>query len=204
MSDKPINLAILVGSNREGRLAPTVTEWFIQQIRSDDSFSVDVIDLAEVDLPVVISDTPGPEAVAFCQRLAEADAFVFVVPEYNHSFPAVLKHAIDLGYQEWQAKPVGFVSYGGFGAGLRAVEHLRGVMAELHAVTMRDTVSFRNAWDVFDDQGRPVDPASCAGAATAMLHQLKWWATALRRARADEPYTATPSKNEGGELVDAA
>ncbi|CAD7036605.1 NADPH-dependent oxidoreductase [Pseudorhizobium endolithicum] len=204
MSDKPIHLAILVGSNREGRLAPTVTEWFIEQIPSDDSFSVDVIDLAKVELPVVISDTPGPEAVAFCQRLADADAFVFVVPEYNHSFPAILKHAIDFGYQEWQAKPVGFVSYGGFGAGLRAVEHLRGVMAELHTVTMRDTVSFRNAWDVFDDHGRPIDPASCAGAATAMLHQLKWWATALRRARAAEPYTAAPSKNERGELDAAA
>jgi NAD(P)H-dependent FMN reductase len=101
MSAKPIHLAILVGSNREGRLAPTIARWFTDQIRSDDSFSVDVIDLAEVHLPAVISDIPGPEAVAFCQRLADADAFVFVVPEYNHSFPAVLKHAIDLGYHEW-------------------------------------------------------------------------------------------------------
>lgn len=202
MSNKPIHLAILVGSNREGRLAPIVSRWFTQQVRSNDSFSVDVIDLAEIDLPLVISDTPGPEAVAFSQRLAAADAFVFVVPEYNHSFPAVLKHAIDLGYQEWQAKPIGFVSYGGFGAGLRAVEHLRGVMAELHAVTMRDTVSFRNAWEAFDDEGQPLDPLSCAKAAAAMLHQLKWWATALRRARAAEPYTAAPSK--GGDLVDAA
>ncbi|RMC37992.1 NADPH-dependent FMN reductase [Paracoccus alkanivorans] len=188
MSDKQIHLAILVGSNREGRFAPVIARWFTQQVQSNAGFSADVIDLAEIDLPAAISDTPSAETLSFCERLAAADAFVMVVPEYNHSFPAVLKHAIDFGYQEWQAKPVGFVSYGGFAAGLRAVEHLRGVMAELHAMTMRDTVSFQNPWDAFDDDGRPANPEGCAAAAAVMLRQLKWWATALRRARMAESY----------------
>ncbi|MDZ5697071.1 NAD(P)H-dependent oxidoreductase [Chelativorans sp. M5D2P16] len=204
MSDKPIHLAILVGSNREGRFAPVIARWFTQQVQSNAEFSVDVIDLADVALPAAITETPSTEAVSFCERLAAADAFVMVVPEYNHSFPAVLKHAIDFGYQEWQAKPVGFVSYGGFAAGLRAVEHLRGVMAELHAMTMRDTVSFQNPWDAFDDEGRPVSPGGCARAAAVMLHQLKWWATALRNARVAEPYTEAPAVPEKQQSFDAA
>lgn len=204
MSDKPIHLAILVGSNREGRFAPVIARWFTQQVQSNVNFSMDVIDLAEIDLPAVISDTPSAETVSFCGRLKAADAFVMVVPEYNHSFPAVLKHAIDFGYREWQAKPVGFVSYGGFAAGLRAVEHLRGVMAELHAMTIRDTVSFQNPWDAFDDEGHPVHPDGCAVAAAVMLHQLKWWASALRHARIAAPYTEAPVVLTKGKPSDAA
>lgn len=202
MSDKPIHLVILVGSNREGRFAPVIANWFTEQVRSNADFTVDVIDLADAALPAAISDTPSAEAVSFCERLAAADAFVMVVPEYNHSFPAVLKHAIDFGYHEWQAKPVGLVSYGGFAAGLRAVEHLRGVMAELHAMTMRDTVSFQNPWDAFDDQGHAVRPDGCAAAAAVMLHQLKWWATALRQARRAEPYIEAPTVPNKQDLAD--
>jgi len=204
VSDKPIHLAIIIGSNREGRFAPVIARWFTQQVQSNADFSVDVIDLAEVALPAALSEKPTAEVVSFCERLTAADAFVMVVPEYNHSFPAVLKHAIDFGYREWQAKPVGFVSYGGFAGGLRAVEHLRGVMAELHAMTMRDTVSFRNPWDAFDDEGHPINPGGCAAAAAVMLHQLKWWATALRQARIASPYAEAPAASDKQALSDAA
>jgi NAD(P)H-dependent FMN reductase len=78
---------------------------------------------------------------------------------------------------------VAFVSYGGTGGGLRAVEQLRQVFAELHTVTMRDTVSFHMAWNCFDESGQPHDPAGCNAAAKTMLDQLAWWATALRTAR---------------------
>ncbi len=109
-------------------------------------------------------------------------------PEYNHSFPGPLKHAIDsLGHQ-WQAKPVGFVSYGGLSGGLRAVEALRVVFAELHAVTIRETVSFHSAWDQFDEHGAPRHPDLVNAAAGALLDQLAWWARALRTARAARPY----------------
>jgi NAD(P)H-dependent FMN reductase len=196
MSDKPINLAVIVGSNREGRIAPVIANWFLQQLEKNSAFAVEVIDLAEIPLPSNISNTPHPDVVSYCEQLAAADAFVMIVPEYNHSYPAILKHAIDFGYKEWQAKPVGFVSYGGFAAGLRAVEHLRGVLAELHAMTMRDCVSFQNAWDQFDDQGQPLRPEDCQAAAEVMLHQVKWWAEALRSARANQPYTVTPTTQD--------
>jgi NAD(P)H-dependent FMN reductase len=85
---------------------------------------------------------PTPEVASITLRLANADAFVVVTPKYNHNFPAPLKNAIDWRYNKWRAKPVGFVSYGGMGGGLRAVEQLRQVFAELHAVTVRDAVNF--------------------------------------------------------------
>ena len=201
MSDTPLHLAILVGSTREGRLSPVIARWFIEHVRATADVTVDVIDLAELALPAAMPEVPTAEIVAYRERLAAADGFVMVVPEYNHSFPAALKHAIDFAHGEWQAKPVGFVSYGGFAAGLRAVEHLRGVMAELHAVTMRDTVSFQNAWDAFDAEGQPANPGGSASAAEVMLHQLTWWARALRRARGAEAYTVAPDSQR---LVGAA
>ena len=183
MTNNPIRLAVIVGSNREGRLAPTIGKWFLSQLRERPEFEIDYIDLADINLPAILPEEMDDDLKAYTARLGMADAFVMIVPEYNHSYPASLKQAIDLGYEEWRAKPVGLVSYGGFAAGLRAVEHLRGVLPELHAVTLRDTVSFQNAWDQFDENGKPRNPAGYAAAAGTMLHQLRWWAEALRAAR---------------------
>ena len=188
--DRPIRLAVIIGSTREGRFGPTVARWFADQAEQRTDTVVDVIDLAELDLPTTYPKQFGPEVRAYLDRLDTADAFVVVTPEYNHSFPAALKQAIDLAKREWQAKPVAFVSYGGMSGGLRAVEHLRQVFAELHAVTMRDTVSFHNYGRQFDDSGQPVDTAGTSAAAKTMLDQLAWWAVALRTARAERPYAA--------------
>jgi len=122
-------------------------------------------------------------------KLAAADAFVVLTPEYNHSYPAGLKNLIDWHFTEWQAKPVGLVSYGGVSGGLRAVEHLRQVFAEVHAVTLRDTVSFHNAGASFDE-GRLKDPTAPDAAARVMLDQLVWWGRGLREARERRPYGA--------------
>ena len=190
MSDTPLQLAIIIGSTREGRFADVVAEWFVTQARLRDDFVLDVIDLADVDLPAVYPQQPSPAVEAFCERIGRADAFVVVTPEYNHGYPASLKQAIDIPHREWQAKPVAFVSYGGMSGGLRAVEQLRQVFAELHAVTVRDTVSFHRVFQLFDQAGEPADPDGCNTAAQAMLDQLVWWATALRAARAAQPYAA--------------
>ncbi|MDT3399188.1 NAD(P)H-dependent oxidoreductase [Streptomyces sp. B1866] len=188
----PVRVAVIVGSTREGRFAPTVADWFAARARERDDLTVDVIDLAETPLPPALTRDPSPDAqralAAVTPRLAEADAYVVITPEYNHSYPAPLKNAIDWHFTQWQAKPVGFVSYGGLSGGLRAVEHLRPVFAELHAVTIRETVSFHNAWGLFDESGGLKDAAGPEAAATALLNQLKWWALALREARAVRPY----------------
>ncbi|CAM3829366.1 NAD(P)H-dependent oxidoreductase [Nocardiopsis rhodophaea] len=191
MSHNPLRIAVIMASTREGRFIPTITEWIAQQARDHGDLEIDVIDLAEARLPDVLAFDPTPDAVtALAPRLDAADAFIVVTPEYNHSFPAPLKTAIDWYHAEWRAKPVAFVSYGGMSGGLRAVEQLRQVFAELHATTIRDTVSFHNAWDRFDARGRPVDAEGVNTAARTMLGQLTWWADALREARVRRPYAA--------------
>ncbi|QNS04471.1 NADPH-dependent FMN reductase [Streptomyces xanthii] len=195
-STTALRVAVLVGSTREGRFAPVVTRWLRGHLAQRADLSTDVVDLAETPLPTVLpafGQEPPPgtrEALAAVSpRLAAADAFVFVTPEYNHSFPAALKNAVDWHHTEWHGKPVAFVSYGGLSGGLRAVEQLRVVMAELNAMTVRNTVSFHNAYGAFDPDGRVDDPAVDA-AAKAMLDQLTWWAHALREAKSRRPYAA--------------
>ncbi|GAA2369074.1 NAD(P)H-dependent oxidoreductase [Streptomyces cuspidosporus] len=190
----PIHLAVIVGSTREGRFGPKVADWFTSRAAPRADLRTDVIDLVDTPLPGTLSYRPSPEAAealaAVGPRLEAADAFVVITPEYNHSYPASLKNAIDWHYTPWRAKPVGFVSYGGISGGLRAVEHLRLVFAELHAVTVRDTVSFHNAGDLFAPDGTLKDPERPEAAATTMLDQLAWWARGLREARAARPYDA--------------
>ncbi|MEU7302169.1 NAD(P)H-dependent oxidoreductase [Streptomyces sp. NPDC007189] len=194
-ADAPLRVAVIVGSVREGRQGRAVADWFLGAAAGDTGLDLDVIDLAGIDLPLVLPEwggTPSPEAVAALRdvspRLAAADAFVVVTPEYNHSFPASLKNFIDWHHAQWRAKPVGFVSYGGLGGGLRAVEQLRLVFAELHATTVRDSVSLHGPWSGLGEDGTPRDAAVCAGAAKGMLGQLAWWGRALRAARAERPY----------------
>ncbi|OIJ92044.1 NADPH-dependent FMN reductase [Streptomyces colonosanans] len=193
--DAPLRVAVIVGSVREGRGGRAVTDWFLGTAAGHAGLELDVIDLVDVQLPLVMpgwGSTPSPEAVAaladVTPRLAAADAFVIVTPEYNHSFPAALKNLIDWHRGQWHAKPVGFVSYGGLGGGLRAVEQLRLVFAELHAMTVRDSVSLHGPWSGLAENGSPRDTAVCEGAAKGMLGQLVWWGRALRVARATLPY----------------
>jgi NAD(P)H-dependent FMN reductase len=131
---------------------------------------------------------PASAASDMKQRLASCDAFVVVTPEYNHGYPAPLKQLIDSFGEEWHAKPVAFVSYGGISGGLRAVEQLRQVFAELHAVTIRDSVSFAGAWEQFDGNGALRNPERAERSMDAMLRRLRWWAAALAQARSVSPY----------------
>lgn len=156
--------------------------------RSDTN--IDLIDLAEVGLPPIHKDSPEPEVREIGARIAEAEAFVLVTPEYNHGYPASLKFALDSWREEWRAKPVSFVSYGGISGGLRSVEQLRQVCAELHMVSIRDGVSLHMCHDLFDAAGVLKDPSGPNAAARRMLDQLNWWALALREARARRPYAA--------------
>ncbi|WP_346010619.1 NAD(P)H-dependent oxidoreductase [Streptomyces sp. SID5910] len=185
-------MTLIVGSNRHGRFGPVVADWLLAHLRDRDDLVPEVVDVAGTALPMDFARTPEAAAALadVTPKLAGADAFVVLTPEYNHSFPAGLKNLVDWHYGEWRAKPVGLVSYGGVSGGLRAVEHLRQVFAELHAVTVRDTVSFHNAGTAFDDAGTLLDPSGPDAAAKTLLDQLVWWGQALREAREKRPYDA--------------
>ena len=188
-----LQLAVIVGSTREGRFGHNVGAWIAAEARQRPEWLVDVIDLAEIDLPTALPARHTPVLRDYADRVDRADAFVVVTPEYNHSYPASLKQAIDVLNAPWRRKPVGFVAYGGLSGGLRAVEHLRTVFAELHATTIRETVSLHRYSELFDEAGGLRDPTGPAGAAKVMLDDLVWWASALRTAREaaarDEPWT---------------
>lgn len=192
------NLVIIVGSVRDGRFGPNVASWVAEQADTHGGFDVHVVDLAEVDIPLELpaaspkyagDDYPRPAGMApLTSALSEADAFIVVTPEYNHSYPASLKAAIDWHFTQWTAKPVAFVSYGGAAGGRHAVLHLENVLTELHAVTIRDGLAFPDYFTAWRD-GRPLAPEA-PGYAKTMLDQLAWWADALRTARETAPYPA--------------
>lgn len=189
-------LLILIGSVRAGRFGPVAASWVADRAREHGAFGVDVLDLAEFEIPLALpSESPKMAGGAYprpadmaslTSRLDAADAFVLVTPEYNHSYPASLKAVIDWHFTQWKAKPVAFVSYGGAAGGRHAVLHLENVLTELHAVTIREGLAFPSYWANFED-GRPRDPQA-PEYAKAMLKQLAWWAAALRKARSESVY----------------
>lgn len=176
--DDQIRMAIIYGSTRPGRFCDTVVNWVIAEMAEAVGRGVFVVDLID----------PADSIAALAPRIGATDAFIVVTPEYNHGYPAPLKALIDSVHAEWRAKPVSFVSYGGVSGGLRAVEQLRQVFAELHAVTLRDCVSFANAWDRFDAAGNLIDANQARKSLAVLLAQLRWWAVALRAARQTAPY----------------
>ena len=179
----PVRIAVIVGSTREHRRGRAIADWFVDQASTRVDLDVTEIDLVDFELPERFTFDTTPALAELRARLDDADGFAVVTPEYNHSYPAPLKHAIDFAKPEWRRKAVGFVSYGGVSGGLRAVEHLRHVFAELHAHTVRDSVSFHRPWNGFGDDGLPSDAESAAVAAGVLLDELVWWSAALRTAR---------------------
>lgn len=173
----PITIAIVLASTSAAGAGAHIAAWFERAAAPREGVKLD---------PVRVDAVPG----AFAEAIEGADAVVIVTPEYNHSFPGELKVAIDRLRREWYATPVGFVTYGGISGGLRAAEALRVVFGELHAVTIRETISFAYPERAFDAVGAPRDRDAVESALTRFLDVLGWWARALREAQANEPYPA--------------
>jgi NAD(P)H-dependent FMN reductase len=174
-----LRVAVIIGSTREGRVGEEIARWFVRQAGQRPDLDISVIDLNDFTFPDRYPEQPTSEMRDFTKRVDTADAFAIVTPEYNRSFPASLKQAIDYAYDEWHGKPVGFVSYGYRCEGRYAVDHLRAVFSELHVATMRDVVGV----NLLDEN--PLDEHEPQ--AKALLDQLTWWGRALREAR---PYVS--------------
>ncbi|AXC49402.1 NADPH-dependent oxidoreductase [Paracoccus suum] len=187
MTSSKLKIGVIYGSAREGRFGDVIGAWLLSRLEEHPDVTIEIIDPREMDTSVRHkSDTPS--AIKLREVLGRSDGFIVLVPEYNRSYPAALKAALDLAYGEWQAKAVAFVSYGGVSGGLRAVEHLRQVFAELHTVSIRDGVSFPNAWQYREENGQFNPPAEAETALALMLDKLFWWTQALKAARAAQPY----------------
>jgi NAD(P)H-dependent FMN reductase len=180
-----LRIGVIIGSTRESRAGEAIGRWFGGLATAREDTEVDVIDLADWHFPDRYPDKPTEEITEFTARIERAEAFVIVTPEYNRGYPASLKQAIDYGYDEWQTKPVGFVSYGYRWEGRYAVEQLRWVFTELHTVTLRDGVGLNL---LQTDFAAPAQLAERQTAAHRLLDQLRWWGLTLREGRAARPY----------------
>ena len=183
------HLQVILGSTRTGRFGDRVADWFMQRTAGRDDLTAELVDLR--DWPLPFYDQQRPPMMGgytddlqqrWADKVAAADGYVFVTPEYNHGYPAVLKNALDHLYAEWNDKPAAFVGYGGPSGGIRAVEQLRQVVVELKMVPMRNQVALPAVYRLFGD-GPPSDPALMA-AADAVLDEVAGWAARLRPHRA--------------------
>lgn len=189
-----LNIKVIIGSTREGRFGDKAGAWVLEELKKETGVSAEVLDLRDYDMPL-FNEPVSPafkqapfthEAVArFTKKIAEADGYIMVTPEYNHSTSGVLKNALDWVYGEWTRKPVAFVGYGSVG-GARAVEHLRGIAVELQMAPVRNAVHF-NGEQYFPVLFGKADAASlfadAAEKAKVMIDDLLWWTKALKAAR---------------------
>jgi NAD(P)H-dependent FMN reductase len=191
---EPLHVGVILASVREGRRGESFAKWIVTLASARPELSVRLLDLREWAIgPYAHKDSPpiaektyaqGSLAQRWGQEIASLDAFVVVTPEYSHGYPGALKNALDVVYAPWHHKPVGFVSYGGFAAGARAVEQLRLVAVELRLVPIRDEVNVRLIGYQADEQGFPKEEVYGKRAA-AMLDELTWWARVVKDGRAN-------------------
>ncbi len=189
-----IKIKIILGSTRQNRFSDRPGSWISEEAKKKEGVEVELLDLRDYPMPFyneptspsMIKDGEYPSEIVrkWAAKIKEADAFIIVTPEYNHSISGILKNALDSIYSEWNNKPVGFVAYGGLG-GARVVEHLRGIVIELQMAPIRNAVHIPQHWNLFDEQGnlkqKAFDPF--VSGADAMLNQLIWWAKALKSVR---------------------
>jgi len=197
---KPI-LTIVIGSTRPGRVGPKFAEWFRTRAEAHGGFHIDLVDLAELNLPLL--DEPNhprlrqythQHTLDWSRTVDRSDAFVFVMPEYNFGYNAALKNAIDYLSQEWADKAVGFVSYGGVAAGTRAVQQLKQVVTALKMIPVAESVNIPFFSQFIDASGVVQPNEVMTRAADAMLDELAR-VTALIRPNA----TASAASEEAAE-----
>ena len=179
-------LQIIIASTRPGRVGMPVGTWVEAAARDHGAFDVELIDLAEVGLPLM--DEPNhprlkqymhPHTIDWSRTIERADAFVLVHPEYNYSFTAPLKNALDYLHVEWAYKPVSFVSYGGISGGLRAVQGLKQVVTTLRMVPTVEAVPIPFVGQHINDDGEFVPTEVMITGANAMFAELRRLADVL-------------------------
>jgi NAD(P)H-dependent FMN reductase len=182
---------IIIASTRPGRVGLPVARWFAQRAREHGGFEIEVVDLAELKLPLLdepmhprLRQYTQPHTQRWSAMVDGADAFVLVTSEYNHGYPAPLKNAIDYLNQEWTYKPVGFVSYGGVAAGTRAMQQLKTVVAALKMVPVPEAVNIPFVARFIGDDGEVHANEIMEQAVDLMLDELLRVQAALAPLRA--------------------
>jgi NAD(P)H-dependent FMN reductase len=188
-----LKIKVVLGSVREGRNADKVWKWVEKQLQPIEAFDVELLDLKAMQLPM-FSEEAFPSsraphiseaAQAWSAKMDEADGFVVITPEYNHSVPGALRNAFDYLAFEWAKKPVAIISYGAGVGGARAAESLKAFFTYMESTVIPVEVNIINVWAAFDENGEL--PDNYAGTAKKVFASLEWWAGTLREARKTIP-----------------
>ena len=183
-------LQTIICSTRPGRIGPSVAQWFHGHANEQGNFESEVIDLGDFNLPVY--DEPHhprtqkyehDHTKAWSESVSRADAYAFVIPEYNFCPPPAFVNALNYIYREWNYKPCGFVSYGGASGGVRSAVNARQLVTTLKMMPMVEGVMVQMPWEKLDDSGNFVAEQPHAQSATAMLEEMAKWAQALKAMR---------------------
>jgi NAD(P)H-dependent FMN reductase len=183
-------LQIVIASTRPGRKGDRVARWFETRAVHHGGFDVELVDLAEVNLPL-FDEPEHPRLRKYAhehtkrwsERVARGDAFVFVTPEYNYGAPPSLVNALDYLVHEWAYKPVAFVSYGGVSGGTRSVQMTKLTVTALRMMPIPDAVSLPFFARMFAADGTFAPDERQNAAAAAMLDELARWTAAMRTLR---------------------
>lgn len=182
MAESPLFIPVILGTARKGRRSENAARFVFEQTKARAGVETEWVDVAKIPMRL---DDAGEQMkdAAFSELVTRSDALIIVVPEYNHGYPGLLKHALDMNLDEYVHKAVGIcgVSAGGFG-GARVIEALLPVMRELGLVTIFNDVNFGNAGKIFDEKGKLIDDAFI-GRTTKFLDELIWMAKVLRYGR---------------------
>lgn len=186
------NIKIIVGSTRPNRFGIQPATWIHELSKKHPEANFELVDLKEVNLPMFDEATPPimhqyaqEHTKKWAEVIGNADGFIMVTPEYNHSFPAALKNAIDFVGAEWGYKPVSFVSYGADAGGTRAIEQLRGVVGVLRMYALGEQVTIANYWAQLNEEGKFQPNDQQIEAAEKMLTAIAFWSEKMKAARAE-------------------
>jgi NAD(P)H-dependent FMN reductase len=191
-----MKLQVIVGSTRPTRAADKIVPWVTREAAEHEGFEVEILDLRDWPLPMFgehMGSIGNPQDPSYSEeivrrwnrKIAQADAYLIITPEYNHSVPGVLKNALDSVFVSFafRNKPIAAVGYsGGVGGGIRAIEHLAQIAVEAEMAPVRSTVVIPFVDKAFADDGQPTDNTTTLSLRIA-LEDLAWWASALKAAR---------------------
>lgn len=183
-------IKIITSTTREGRKGIAVANWITEVAMQNQTFDVELLDLAVINLPFM--DEPNHPRLQqykhehtknWSAKISEADAFIFVLGEYNFGFPAPIKNAIDYLFNEWKYKPVAFVSYGGVSGGLRSTQMLKQVVTAVYMTAIVDQVNLPFFAKLIDDKGIFVPDELISKSADALFKELERNAEVLKSMR---------------------
>ncbi|MEO6150978.1 MAG: NAD(P)H-dependent oxidoreductase [Mucilaginibacter sp.] len=187
-------LKIITSTVRPGRKGPVVANWVKEAAEKIGDFDVEVLDLGEINLPLmneplhpIMQQYEHEHTKQWAAKIDEADAFIFVTAEYDYSYPAPLKNALEYLMHEWGYKPAGIVSYSlGPFAGVRAVQSLRADLISLRVVGLGEVVNIPSFSQFINDDGVFIPNEMIEKSSVIMLTQLLRWTKGLKAIKEDK------------------